>query len=409
MIAAYQCVQDEGFDVVEKQSKDSLYIRYLKPHILVVWRTLSAQTVYGTSDISSVQQASVTHAVITSTSSGSSTYCVLSTVNSDSTTAVSCMAAAFGTLTSSTLAPSYCDLHSSSSGDACADSGSSADSEQVPTDYTLQAPLRAAPKGDATCCTWLSLNSIITGISSSSADRAYEGAILLVQRGDCQFAEKARIAAAGGAAALIIVNTANAPANDAMFVMHGFDAESMQKSDTALRKRCARRVHSNQYYCAGVLDNDSSGSSSSSDSSSGAAVSIPVVLVSHSAGAAMQQQLQQQRAVQLQVKVTTLNYAAFDRSPYYAPIVSRSISSSSSSSSDVLIGRESPYSLQVFSTAAAVDEFSTIVSITGSESWGLALARNDQHPTVDPFVFDAADTESDQYLWEQQHQQIFSK
>jgi PA domain len=411
-------VQDEGYDIIEKDSKDALYIRYLMPHILMIWRTLSAQTVYSSSDSNTVQQSSVTHAVIASTRSSSSTYCVLSAVNSDSTLAVACMAAAFGTLRSSTLAPSDCDVDSkSSSGDACAniaDSSNSADTEQVPTDYTLQAPLMAAPVGDDICCSWLSVNSIITdslsrGTDSSSTDkRPFEGAILLAQRGDCQFAEKARIAAAGGAAALIIVNSASAPENDAMFVMHGFDSDSAAKSDTALRKRCARKLHSNQHYCAGVLDS----SSSSSSSSSRAAVSIPVVLVSNSAGVALQQQLQQQRDLQLQLSVTTLPYAEFNRSPYYTPIVSRSTSSGSTSSSSELIDRDSPYSLQVFSAASAGDDqYGSIVSISGSENWGIVLARNEQQQpaTVDAFVFDASDTTSEQHLWEQQHEHIFSR
>eukprot|EP00953_Heterococcus_sp_UTEX-ZZ885_P027876 14911-Heterococcus_DN1.PRE.1 len=307
---------DEGYDIIEKDSNDALYIRYLLPHILMIWRTLSAQSVYSSSDDSTVQQSSVTHAVIASTRSSSSTYCVLSTVNNDSTLAVACMAAAFGTLRSSTLAPSDCNIDSRSSGDACADiagSSNSADTEQVPTDYKLQAPLMAAPIGDDICCSWLSVNSIVTDSVSRGTDisstgkRPFEGAILLAQRGDCQFAEKARIAAAGGAAALIIVDSASAPENDAMFVMHGFDSESAARSNTALRKRCARKLHSNQHYCAGVLD-------SSSSSSSGAAVSIPVVLVSNSAGVALQQQLQQQRDLQLQLSVTTLPYAEFNRS-----------------------------------------------------------------------------------------------
>jgi PA domain len=404
-------LQDEGYDILEKGSKDALYIRYLMPHILMIWRTLSAQTVYSSSDSSTVQQSSVTHAVIASTRSSSSTYCVLSVVNSEPTTAVACMAAAFGTLRSSTLAPSDCEHDSSSSGDACADSSSSsADTDQVPTDYTLQAPLLAAPIGDDTCCSWLSLNSVMTGSVSSSTDssinskRPFEGAILLAQRGDCQFAEKARIAAAGGVAALIIVNSASAPANDAMFVMHGFDSDSAAKSDAALRKRCARKLHSNQHYCVGVLD--------SSSSSSGAAASIPVVLVSNSAGVALQQQLQQQRALQLQLSVTTLNYADFHRSPYFTPVVSRSTSSSSSSSSSssVLIDRGSPYSLQVFSAAtAADDQYGSIVSISGSENWGIVLARDEHQQTVDAFVFDATDTTSEQHLWEQQNEHIFSR
>jgi PA domain len=403
-------VQDEGYDITEKDSKDALYIRYLMPHILMIWRTLSAQTVYSSSDTSTVQQSSVTHAVIASTRSSSSTYCVLSAVNSDITTAVACMAAAFGTLRSSTLAPSDCDIDSSSSGNACAniaDSSNSADTEQVPSDCTLQAPLMAAPIGDDICCSWLSVNSIITDSvsrrtdNSSTGKRPFEGAILLAQRGDCQFAEKARIAAAGGAAALIIVNSASAPEYDAMFVMHGFDSESAARSNTALRKRCARKLHSNQHYCAGVLD------SSSSSSSSGAAVSIPVVLVSNSAGVALQQQLQQQRDLQLQLCVTTLPYAEFNRSPYFTPIVSRSTSSSSE-----LIDRDSPYSLQVFSAASAGDDqYGSIVSISGSENWGIVLARNEQQQpaTVDAFVFDASDTTSEQHLWEQQHEHIFSR
>eukprot|EP00953_Heterococcus_sp_UTEX-ZZ885_P006806 4151-Heterococcus_DN1.PRE.2 len=190
-----------------------------------------------------------------------------------------------------------------------------------------------------------------------------------------------------------------------MFVMHGFDSESAARSNTALRKRCARKLHSNQHYCAGVLD-------SSSSSSSGAAVSIPVVLVSNSAGVALQQQLQQQRDLQLQLSVTTLPYAEFNRSPYFTPVVSRSTSSGSTSSSSELIDRYSPYSLQVFSAATAGDDqYGSIVSISGSENWGIVLARNEQQQpaTVDAFVFDASDTTSEQHLWEQQHEHIFSR